>query len=218
MTATLMIDGTHGAVPGIPVSTLKIAGYVTGTPDVQWTATDWARFPRSGHVRIDQSAGGALFTSGAADVLDVETGAATQEDAVTAIPERQKHGEYSTVYVAQARLASLQAALRELGSLITMNKVGFWVANWNLSETEADAALGNEIVAVQWASPVSNPDTRVPGSNLTLRQANLDLSVTQPGWFPPPAPPAAWQKQALDSAKGILSKLQEVVALLGQHQ
>lgn len=41
---------------------------------------------------------------------------------------------------------------------------------------------GHKIVAVQWASPSSNPDTPLPRSSLTLRQANCDLSVTLDYW------------------------------------
>jgi hypothetical protein len=218
MTAITMIDATHASAGNIPATAAKVAGYVTGSPGIQWTTADWARFPRAGHVRIDQSAGGALFASGAADVLDIETGAAITEDAIKAIPERHKRGEYSTVYIAAGNLAALQDALKALGTTIAMNKVGFWVANWDLSQAEAEDALGNEIVAVQWASPASNPGTLVPGTRLTLQQANLDLSVTQPGWYPPPPPPVAWQKEALDDAKAILAAMQEVVTLLGLHQ
>ena len=38
-------------------------------------------------------------------------------------------------------------------------------------------------MAVQWASPTSNPNTIVPGGTQTLADANIDISVTIPSWF-----------------------------------
>ena len=78
MSYSVMIDGMHASAGNIPVSTPKVAGYVTGTPDIEWVPSDWARFPSSGHVRIDQSPALAAWASGAADVADMENGAATQ--------------------------------------------------------------------------------------------------------------------------------------------
>ena len=48
--------------------------------------------------------------------------------------------------------------------------------------TRKVAGYGHKIVAVQWASPSSNPDTPLPRSSLTLEQANCDLSVTLDYW------------------------------------
>jgi hypothetical protein len=61
--------------------------------------------------------------------------------------------------------------------------VRLWLADWSLSRAQAARLLGtrldgHKIVAVQWASPASNPDTPLPRSSLTLEQANCDLSVT----------------------------------------
>ena len=44
---------------------------------------------------------------------------------------------------------------------------------------------GHKIVAVQWASPSSNPDMPLPRSGLTLEQANCDLPVTPDYWHRP---------------------------------
>jgi hypothetical protein len=61
------------------------------------------------------------------------------------------------------------------------------VADWSLSEAEAAKILTTSgdypVVAVQWASPTSNPNTLVPGSHLTLSEANVDLSITVASWF-----------------------------------
>jgi hypothetical protein len=65
--------------------------------------------------------------------------------------------------------------------------VRLWLADWSLSRAQADNLLGtrlhgHKVVAVQWASPSSNPNTPLPRSSLTLRQANCDLSVTLDYW------------------------------------
>jgi hypothetical protein len=211
-----MIDSTHGSVPNVPLSTTKVAGYVTGSPDIQWTTADWARFPKASKVRIDQAPGGHAFATGGAEVLDVENGAATIANAVAGVLERQKKNEYSTIYISQSNLTALQDALRAAKAV--MNRVGFWVANWSLSETEAAAALGNELVAIQYASPTSNPLTIIPGGTMTLRQANVDLSVTLSSWYPPPAPPPAWQKTALNLASEGQVVMNELVNILRAHQ
>lgn len=199
----VMIDATDSTVDTgkIPPGTRRIAGYDTGTPDIMWDAQDWARFPRASRIHIDQSDGLPLFAAGKTQVADVERGAGTIPHAVAAVLERQKAGEYSTIYISAASLPDVAAALHGAG--VKMNRVGYWVANWNLSEVQAAAMLGNEVVAVQWASPSSNPNTPMPGTGMTLRDANVDLSVTLPGWYPPPAPPVPWQTEALQRIQSL---------------
>jgi hypothetical protein len=177
---SVMIDAISSNVANVPASAGKVAGYVTGTPDIQWTAADWARFPRAGHVRIDQSPDLASWISGAADVADIENGAGTQESAVAGALARKKRGWLSFIYVAQGNFAAMKDAVNAAG---LSGVVSYWVANWDLSEAEAAAALTGDVAAVQWASPSSNPLTVVPGGSQTLAEANVDLSVTLPGWF-----------------------------------
>jgi hypothetical protein len=100
--------------------------------------------------------------------------------------EREAKGWYSFIYISQANLSAVEEAVSKAG----LKKVQYWVANWNLSEAEATAQLGGDIVAIQWASPSSNPTTLMPGSDKTLADANVDLSVTIPSWFAyvPPTP------------------------------
>lgn len=217
MTATLiMIDGIATSVVNIPASAAKVAGYVTGGGDIEWTTADWDRF-KGVKVTIDQSPQGQSFALGKADVLDVETGAATIADAVSGIPERQKAGRYSTVYVDQGNLQALKDALSGDKS-VKLNQVGYWVANWDLSQAEATAQLGNEIVAIQFASPASNPDTILPGSSLTLKEANCDLSVTLKSWYAPADPPTPWYVTALKYAQALEAGAGELKDLLGAHQ
>ena len=181
----IMLDAIGGDADNIPATTPKVAGYVTGTGDVPWTAADWARFPQAGHVRIDQSPTLTAWAT-SADVADMETGAATEGTVIAQGLVRQDKGWWSFAYVSQANLASLADAAHAAG----LTRLQYWVANWNLDEAEAAAQLGGDIVAVQWASPTSNPDTIVPGGTQTLADANIDISVTIPSWFAykPPGP------------------------------
>jgi hypothetical protein len=183
---TLMIDAIHANVGNIPVRTPKVGGYVTGTPDIKWTPSDWARFPHAGTVRIDQSPGLSAYATNEASVADIEALAGTVGSFVTASAARMRLRRLLWCYATESTLYEVATALKEAG--IPLDKCGAWLADWNMSEPEADAALGTSmagirIVAVQWASPTSNPGTVVPGSSMTLSQAQVDLSTTIPGWF-----------------------------------
>jgi hypothetical protein len=193
--ATDMIDTIHKTVSHVPASAPKVAGYVTGYADIMWTAADWARFS-GGKVHINQSG-----RVGLGQVLDVEFRAATNADAVAWGRYRQASGKRACFYISEGSLAGLVAVLHAGGVDVSPKGSAFWVANWDLSRDQAVAALGTramasghtiEVVAVQWASPSSNPHTNLPGTPLTLAEANCDLSVTRDGWYataPPPVPP-----------------------------
>jgi hypothetical protein len=186
----VMIDATHADVTNIPQGTRKVAGYVTGTADIRWTPADWHRFPHAGHVRIDQQGDPSLHAA----IVDCEALAATPRVAAECIRARLAAGHSrGGVYASQDTVPAVAAALKTAS--VSAAQVDLWLANWNLSKAGATALLGRKmfgltIQAVQWASPTSNPNTRVPGSTLTLREANVDLSVTVNGWHAPPPVPA----------------------------
>jgi len=186
-----MIDATHASVKNIPTTAPKVGGYMTGTVDILWTPDDWKRFPDSGHVRIEQGFG--TFQPLDCDVYDVENRGVTAAQAAQGVKTRIEHGApVVTIYGSDGALAAVRAAL----DAIAFGKPDWWhghadawLADWNLNAKEASAKLGTTLHgfvcrAVQWASPTSNPATKVPGSALTLKQANVDLSVTQDGWHP----------------------------------
>ena len=184
MTYSIMIDATGADAGNIPVSTPKVAGYVTGADGVPWAEADWARFPHSGHVRIDQSPSLSMWASGAADVADMETGAASLETVIEVARRRSTQKRwFSFVYCSKGNYAALQEAV---AAAELTGRVQYWIASWDLDEAEAVSQLGGDIVAVQWASPASNPDMTVPGGSQSLAEANVDLSVTVPGWFRAP--------------------------------
>jgi hypothetical protein len=194
MTATeVMIDAIRVNAHNIPAGTPKVAGYVTGTGVVPWTATQWDLFPRAGKVRIDQSPGLAVFAAGHADVADVESLAGTVGSFVKAVRARIDAGvRWSTIYGTESTLAAATTALPAAGPHgWYYGHVDCWLANWDLNEAEAAALIGQLVHgltcrAVQWASPTSNPGTIVPGGRLNLTQAQVDLSVAEDTWHPAP--------------------------------
>lgn len=162
----------------------KVGAYVTGS-GIAWSLQEFDMFPetQTGRVRIDQTPQLSMFAQGNADVADVETGAATIQTFAVAVKERVKLGLRSAIYIQSSNANAAHAYFISQGIL---NEIDWWIADWNLSEAQATAEIGkNNVVAVQWASPTSNPNTLVPGSKLTLAQANVDLSVALEAWFPP---------------------------------
>jgi hypothetical protein len=180
---TIMIDTIHADVGNIPVSTPKVAGYITGTADIRWTTADWDRFPNSGKVRINQDGSTDVSEAGIANVADYEAGAFTEAQVLEWVKLRKHSDLACAIYVAASSRAALTSALKEAGH----TGVDLWVADWSLSEAEAAELLTTSgdypVVAVQWASPASNPNTLVPGGSKTLAEANVDLSITVASWF-----------------------------------
>lgn len=137
-----MADAIHDNVRSIPSGVQLVAGYVTGSPDIQWTAADWALFPGIPHVTIDQGFTGSPVPS--AIVRDVETGAWGAGAAVT---ERPWTPPRPTIYCNQSTLASVTGAGWR-GDL--------WVAiiGWQPGQpwpapVQAAVNLGCTVVAVQ---------------------------------------------------------------------
>ena len=80
-------DATHENLPQAP-TTGQAGGYLTGTPNIRWTDADIASHP--GVVLYDQSPVITDFDT-TADLLDVEAGAAGDEDIVPFIEEARIH-------------------------------------------------------------------------------------------------------------------------------
>jgi hypothetical protein len=143
----------------------KLGVYVTGSVGVVWTPGEIAAYRLAGFVvvTIDQHDGGPILVN----VADVESGAKTPAQAIIEAEDALGRGMDFAIYVDQSRLPALEAAWAQTGR-----------------------EPGRK-VAIQWASPTSNPDT-VVADGVTIRQANVDLSVTVRDWHPLPAvkPPA----------------------------
>jgi hypothetical protein len=201
MTATTpMIDATHANLARIPANVAaavaKVAGYDSGTSDIQWTPADFSRFPHAGHVRLEQGYTWTLPQILNCEGFDVERGAVTPQVAAAGVQARINAGiQWTTIYGSDGSLAAVQAALKAFGPSWYYGHVDCWLADWNLDEAQAAAKLGTEIHgmtcrAVQWASPATNPGTVIPGTTLTLAQAQADLSVTEAAWHAYVAPAA----------------------------
>lgn len=192
----LMIDCTGAALPNL-LDHLRgnypavMAGYVTGSRGVDWPAGFWTELaPHAGLFRYDQSPGLSLFASGAADAADCEAGAATVAHAVEAASVREhQHGWWSWLYFSASQLPQARQLVAHAG----LKKARYIVADWDLSQDQAEAFLhaNGDVNGVQWASPTSNPHTIVPGTSATLSELNCDLNAVPDGWFSPPRLPAA---------------------------
>lgn len=159
MADTIAADVKPDLGPIKASSIRKVAGYVTGSPDIKWTEQDFALFPGGEFsiVTIDQDAGGDV----AAAVADCEKGAKTIAQAVADAKRALEAGHEFAIYVQSSNLSAVEDEVARAG------------------------LEPGELVAYQWASPSSNPDTPL-AAGVTLKQANVDLSVTVPGWHPIP--------------------------------
>lgn len=192
----VQMDATHSNAGKIPASAIAVAGYVTGSPDIRWTAEDWARFPLASKVTIDQSPSLSVFAAGDAIVADVEPQAGTVMAAIAAAKTRASRGVDSTIYLSFDWLA----LARDAASFNNLtSRIRYWVADYSWSETNAIDFLNTnaDTVAVQFASPSSNPTTKVPGSGgaTTLATAQCDLSIKRADWWVAPSVAATgWQE------------------------
>lgn len=132
-------DATHAGIGSLPKG--QAAGYTTGSGSVPWTAADWRAHP--GAVRICQDPGATDTT---ADVLDVESGAATVSDvarwaeaAAASFASGRRPGQRSpAIYL---NLSNLTLAVNALVAGKIVSGVSLWLANWNLTEAEATSLV-----------------------------------------------------------------------------
>lgn len=210
MTTTVLMPDAIGADSSrLPSDLEKVAGYLTGSQGIAWTQADWDRF-HGVKVPIDQSISSDPLPEHKMLVLDIESGAKTIAIALAQTQSRKRLGLETTWYLSAASLAAAQAAV---AGVALQAFVWYFVANWNLTEAEAAAAIRGRIVAVQFASPSSDPGLLVPGSRLTLREVNADLSVTSSSWFPSsPAPKRSLKPHPKVTAAGLSSAIATGIA------
>lgn len=176
----IQVDTIGSDAGNLPSDLLAVMGYVTGTDGVAWTDADWNRFPYASKVTVDQSGSLEMFASGHAVIADIEKGAGTVATFLDAAREREKLKLESYAYISYDNLAGLMNQVVKS----KISNVRYFVANTNLSASEAVSMLNRtNWVGIQFASPSSNPNTRLPGSALTLHQANADLSVKIASWY-----------------------------------
>jgi hypothetical protein len=173
-------DCPSGSVEHLPRNVPVIWPYVTGTPSIRWTGEQIAQFPHSRIIRVDQG-----FESRSpfdADEFDIEAGA-WSDDAIAGIVAERRTRRWSTrLYGTWDTYGAVKQELAARG----IGQSVFWrIADWDLDQHFADLELHGDVYAGQWASPSSNPRTILPGTRLTLAEANADLSVmitVNTGW------------------------------------
>lgn len=148
----------------------RFACYITGTDGIAWTDAEFALLSHDdvAILEIDQSDADRPIidhrhVKTTRDVAkDDESGAATNTVAVNVARELIDHGEDYVIYCTQANLAAVEADAVRAG------------------------LPHGEIIAYQYASPTSNPGSPLPGTPLTLKEANADLSVVHKSFLPVP--------------------------------
>lgn len=161
MSITVVIDciGSNLSAVLVGRENAQFAGYTTGSGGIAWTAAQFDRSPAP--VRICQDAGATDTT---ADVLDVETGAATVADvpgwtkaALANFNAAKRPGQRKpTIYVNQSNMTAVCNALQAAG--LTAN---LWLADYSLSQATAttdveDASGPYPLIGVQFDPDVLN--------------------------------------------------------------
>jgi hypothetical protein len=181
-------DFTGGSVSQVPiVRGGLVAAYLTGTDGIAWSAAQIQARQAGGEgvVGIDQTPGGQMFAQDGAvegvkaSIYDVENGAGTPASAAAACRSRVALGvQQHTLYVSLDALPALQAAVAGIPGVV------YGVANyaWSVTEAEAYITANPDVVYVQYGDPQTNPDTLIPGTSVTLAQANADIDVGLASW------------------------------------
>ncbi len=164
-----VFDATHEGIASLPAG--QAAGYATGSGTVPWTPADWAAHP--GAVRIAQSPFEPADDLVHADVLDVETGAATPADgpgwyrsALAAYTAGTRPGQrYPCIYCNMSTLPAVANALVAAG--ITAGPK-LWLAEPSLSQAAAARLVGAgggpwPVIGVQWRFAGSYDESAVSG-------------------------------------------------------
>lgn len=155
VTLVTVYDATHDNIGHLPPG--QHAGYTTGTGGVAWTPEDWKAHPYA--IRICQDTGASDRT---ADMLDVESGAATVDDvpgwAQDAHANRVKGvrpgQRWPGVYASLSKITPVANAL--VAAKITF-AVYLWIADWSETTAQVDAQLADAggpfpVVGVQYAN------------------------------------------------------------------
>lgn len=136
----IMYDGIDSDAEIIPTNAQLVAGYVDG--DYAWSTADWARFPRSVHVRI-----AVRSRTNAGSVLDVETGDATPAASVDWVLLRRGAGADPTVYCNASTWPAVRAAFHAR----SVPEPHYWIADYNGSTAIPAGAIAHQYAeASRW--------------------------------------------------------------------
>ena len=126
----------------IPLSAQIVAGYIDGP--YTWSAADWHRFAGKTCVRITVTA-----AANDGDVLDVETGDATPQQAPGWVLMRRAAGADPSVYMNGSTWPSVRSAFASQG----VREPHYWVAFYDGGH---DPAIPPGAVAHQYADPATS--------------------------------------------------------------
>lgn len=206
MALITVYDATHTNVGSLPKAA-PVAGYLSGSADIQWTSNDWTAHP--GAVTIDQSPEDGSFTS-YADVDDYENGAVLLSELApryvtrfTSFLGNDYPGQREPLIYCSRNMVTIVANALIAGGV---NSAGLWVADWGIGPALAGSMVTQAsgpfpIRGVQYAS---NPE--------------YDTSVFDERWFNTVAtskvsidvlPPGEWEFPVVLLGKGIDGNLWE---------
>jgi len=201
---TIGYDATHQNIASLPRGA-QAAGYTTGSPDIRWTDPDWAAHPGALRICQDWDVSEDLATRDAdllaivtSDYLDVETGAATNADAPGWY--KQALASYHAATRPGQRWPGFYTSANNVTPLVNALIAGgvtsgprLIIANWNLNQPQAAAALAAalaDLAALGLAGdpfPVAGFQFADPGP--------FDIDLYSTAWLdavsakPPPAGP-----------------------------
>lgn len=183
----LMYDGINALASGIASefpNAAMVAGYLNG--NYAWSQQDWDLFPHANHVEITITA-----STNAGDVLDVEAGDATPDQAAGWIAMRKAAGYYRpTIYCSRSVIPAVRAGT---GSYVLGTDYDIWVADYTGSahEVTAPGSPSATCSATQYESTANYdvsmvyddgwPHRKAPAPTSTKLPAPSGISVTLNG-------------------------------------
>ncbi len=168
MSITFVLDATHRNIGAIPAGMLA-ALYTTGSPDIKATQADFHNHPNAIHICQDHG------SDTTADIIDMEKGAATVQDAVNFINNArhsfwtvQRPGQrWPGIYLSRSRVTEQANAL----VAAKLTQVPLWIAQWGEPQTIAVAEIAH--TSGPW-----------PVIGLQIRNQNVDdFSVFSTEWL-----------------------------------
>lgn len=197
MTIILARDVTHSNLPSLGGWKGQVALYDTGSGGIAASAADYAAHPGAIHIDQDANAGDAT-----ADILDVETGAATPAEvpgwldrARAAFRAGRRPGQrWPGVYVNGSNLTTVANAVMAAGVGVP---VPIWLAEWNGNESADAAQIANtsgnfpligiqfmnngtydsDIFSSAWLNNQSGGPVATPTST------DYNIAAPPPGWY-----------------------------------
>jgi len=153
----IMYDSTDPTK--IPADAAMVAGYINGK--YAWNSAGWARFPKAIKLRIDVT--GIVPMSG--DILDVEPGNLGQPEITSAMSLEQVEHIWANLCAAAAKWVKAREAnnlgstcyieasrKNQLAAAVDTAHCVYWMADWGISQSEAEQKLTGAEVSIQFAT------------------------------------------------------------------